>query len=286
MLLALDTSTRLASIALYSGARGLISEYTWHSANQHTVELMPAIARMLAQAKMTPADLLAVAVALGPGSFTGLRVALAAGKGLAIARNLVLLGVPTLDVVAYPHRKAHSIRPGSREPERSPGSRDRIVYWGQPLPVIALLQAGRGRVCWASYPQGQESTLDSSRIPRTGAVSGIAGQNRVVDGLAAPTPYTLDTLVGLMDSITYPAFFAGELASADRAWLSQRMGAGSRLASPALAAGRAGYLAEIAWERFAAGERDDLATLNPIYLHDPAMTHSALSSRGEEGGKA
>ena len=250
MLLALDTSTRLASIALYSGERGLISEYTWHSSNQHTVELMPAIARMLAQAKMAPADLLAVAVALGPGSFTGLRVALAAGKGLAVARNLALLGVPTLDVIAYPHRKA------------------KCMKRGQPLPVIALLQAGRGRVCWASYTEE-------------------------VEGPAVPTPYALDTLAGLMESITYPALFAGELESADRARLAEHIVVGSRVASPALASGRAGYLAEIAWGRFAAGGRDDPATLNPIYLArqgtpglTPALERGALPSQAlGKGGK-
>ncbi len=57
MLLALDTSTKLAGIALYDGDRGLIAEYNWHSANRHTVELMPQVAQMLAQAGVTPRDL-------------------------------------------------------------------------------------------------------------------------------------------------------------------------------------------------------------------------------------
>ena len=74
MLLALDTSTKQAGIALYDGARGLIAEYNWHSANRHTEELMPAVSQMLAKASVKPSSLAAVAVALGPGSFTGLRV--------------------------------------------------------------------------------------------------------------------------------------------------------------------------------------------------------------------
>ena len=71
MLLAIDTSTKQAGIALYDGARGLIAEYNWHSANRHTEELMPAVAQMLAQAGAKSSGLRAVAVALGPGSFTG-----------------------------------------------------------------------------------------------------------------------------------------------------------------------------------------------------------------------
>ena len=54
MLLAIDTSTKQAGIALYDGARGLIAEYNWHSANRHTEELMPAVAQMLAQASAKP----------------------------------------------------------------------------------------------------------------------------------------------------------------------------------------------------------------------------------------
>ncbi|PKO21416.1 MAG: tRNA (adenosine(37)-N6)-threonylcarbamoyltransferase complex dimerization subunit type 1 TsaB [Chloroflexi bacterium HGW-Chloroflexi-1] len=224
MLLALDTSTRLAGIALYDGVRGLIAEQNWHSANRHTVELTPRVAQMLAQADATAADLCAVAVALGPGSFTGLRVALAVAKGLALANALTLLGVPTLDVVAYPHSR-------------------------QPLPVIAVVPAGRGRVCWAPYALGPA-------------------------GWSPQAPYGLTTVTALAESIDQPTLFAGELAAADWATLAERLG--ERLAErayllpPALSMRRAGYLAEIAWGRFAAGQADDLATLTPIYLHEPA----------------
>jgi len=220
MLLALDTSTRLAGIALYDGERGLVAEQNWHSANRHTVELIPRVAEMLAQTDATAADLRAVAVALGPGSFTGLRVALAAAKGLALANGLALLGVPTLDVVAYPHSR-------------------------QPLPVIAVVPAGRGRVCWAPYAAGPA-------------------------GWAPQAPYGLATVTGLAESVDRPTLFAGELAAADRATLAERLGERAHLLPPALAVRRAGYLAEMAWGRFVAGQADDLATLNPIYLHEPA----------------
>lgn len=129
MLLALDTSTRQAGIALYNAEHGLIAEYTWRSANRHTEELLPAVAHVLAQAGLAARDLDAVGVALGPGSFTGLRVGLAAAKGLALAHGLKLIGMPTLDFTAYPHQS-------------------------QPAPVVTLIQAGRGRVYWARYAHG------------------------------------------------------------------------------------------------------------------------------------
>ncbi len=220
MLLALDTSTKLAGIALYDGERGLLAEYNWHSANRHTVELMPQVAQMLAQAGAQPANLIAVAVALGPGSFTGLRVALAAAKGLALANKLTLLGVPTLDAVAYPHQ-------------------------AQPTPVIALVQAGRGRVCWASYAHGPA-------------------------GWAAQAPFALSTVGELADQVFRPTLFAGELLAANRETLIARLGrTRAQFLGPALTMRRAGYLAELAWKRFANGEVDDPATLTPIYLHEP-----------------
>ncbi len=222
MLLALDTSTRLAGIALYDGERGLLAEYNWHSANRHTVELMPQVAHMLAQADVRPAGLQAVAVALGPGSFTGLRVALAAAKGVALANGIKLLGVPTLDAVAYPHQS-------------------------EPVPVIAVIQAGRGRVCWALYAHGP-------------------------DGWAPQAEYQLSTVEALAQTVVRPTMFVGELLPADRELLVQWCGRGRvHLLPPALTMRRAGYIAELAWQRLAAGQADDPATLSPIYLHEPPL---------------
>jgi tRNA threonylcarbamoyladenosine biosynthesis protein TsaB len=223
MLLAIDTSTKQAGIALYEGVRGLVAEYNWHSANRHTEELMPAVAQMLAQAGVAPGALRAVAVALGPGSFTGLRVGLAAAKGLALAHGLTLLGIPTLDVVAYPHQ-------------------------AQPVPIIAVLQAGRGRVYWAPYAHGPS-------------------------GWAAQEPPRLSTVPELANTVVRPLMFVGELTGADQETLiSWAGGARANFLPAALTMRRAGYLAELGWRRFEVGESDDPASLSPIYLQQPDGT--------------
>jgi len=223
MLLALDTASRTASIALYDG-RQLLSESTWHSARQHTVELMPRVVEMLAQAGSAPQDLSAVAVTSGPGSFTGLRVALSVAKGLALARGLALLGVPTLDVVAFPHR------------------------W-QPLPVCAVVQAGRGRACWARY--GWE-----------GDAWGPACDYRIS---------TVGSLVAATAGSQQETLFAGEIGTGTVDALRAGLGTQVRFASPAATLRRAGYLAELAWKRYQRGEQDDPASFAPIYLHEPAV---------------
>lgn len=127
MLLAIDTATHLAGLALYDQDAGrILGEETWQSVNNHTVELMPRLVRLMEQQGVAPADLSGLAVSLGPGSFTGLRIGLSLAKGLSLAHDLPLVGVPTLDIVAQPHK-------------------------GQACPIWAVLQAGRGRICAGHY---------------------------------------------------------------------------------------------------------------------------------------
>lgn len=125
LLLAIDTATQFAGLALYDGEM-IHAELYWRSNRNHSVELAPAMARLLSQQHVGPADLSAVAVAIGPGSFTGLRIGLSLAKGLAMARGLSILGVPTLDILAFQHAE-------------------------QRRPVWAVIQAGRRRLCAARY---------------------------------------------------------------------------------------------------------------------------------------
>ena len=101
-LLALDTSTEWASVALYDG-RDVLAEETWHAQRRHADELFPTIERLLARTRITLASVDKVAVATGPGSFTGLRIGIAAAQGIARGAGAAMVGVSTLDVLAYPH---------------------------------------------------------------------------------------------------------------------------------------------------------------------------------------
>ena len=125
MLLAVDTSTAQLGLALYDGAQ-IIGEYAWRSSQRHTVELAPAISELLTRCGITMDDIRAVGVALGPGSFTSLRVGLSLVKGLALSRHLPLVGIPTLDVLA-------AAQPASK------------------LPLVVAIQAGRGRFAAGWY---------------------------------------------------------------------------------------------------------------------------------------
>jgi tRNA threonylcarbamoyladenosine biosynthesis protein TsaB len=142
MLLALDTATDLVGIALHDG-QTILSECSWMGARRQTSELAPEVALTLRRVNVTTRQLSAVAVAIGPGSFTGLRIGLAFAKGLALAHRLPLVGVPTLDILA----------------------------WGQPRrdePMLAVLHAGRGRLVGVWYKwkaSGWQATSDPELIP-------------------------------------------------------------------------------------------------------------------------
>ena len=125
MLLAIDTSTHLSGLALFDGER-ILAEESWHSPDSHTVELMPRLVRMMKTHRARPQDIEAVAVALGPGSFTGLRIGLAVAKGLALSLGIDILGIPTTDFLTY-----------------------QFAY--QTRPVWGILRAGRGRIYTAGY---------------------------------------------------------------------------------------------------------------------------------------
>ena len=215
MLLAIDTATRYASLALFD-ATGVISEQSWYSRNNHSVEVMPAIARMLAQQRSKAHSLTGVAVAGGPGSFTGLRIGMSVAKGLCLALDVPIVAIPTLDIITYA--------------VGDPG--------GQ---VLTVLEAGRGRICVAAYhfEEGLPVREGTTKLVRT-------------------STWTV--------SATEPVLVAGEV-SAELAQRLLKQPNAHNIAVSSLAGSlrRAGYLAELAWDRLQEGRTDDLDTLSPIY---------------------
>lgn len=100
LILALDTATLVSSVALLENDK-LIAELTLQTRKNHSELLMPNIAELLAAAEKSKADLTAIAVSIGPGSFTGLRIGLATAKALSYALSIPIVGIPTLTAQAY-----------------------------------------------------------------------------------------------------------------------------------------------------------------------------------------
>ena len=131
MLLAVDTSTAQIGLALHDGGQ-VLGESLWQSRRHHTIELAPALVDLLARTGTEMRTIQALGVAIGPGSFTSLRVGLAFVKGLALALHVPLVGIPTLDVLAAGQATSK--------------------LW-----LAAVLQAGRGRLALGRYKAARNS---------------------------------------------------------------------------------------------------------------------------------
>jgi tRNA threonylcarbamoyladenosine biosynthesis protein TsaB len=98
-LLAIDTSTKFLSVAVINGSKVLAS-YHRRADMSHSSRLMPTIESVLKKAKVKLADIKGLAISIGPGSFTGLRIGATAVKAMAFALKKPVVAVPTLDAIA------------------------------------------------------------------------------------------------------------------------------------------------------------------------------------------
>lgn len=128
LLLALETSTDVCGVALFA-AKTLCFEAMLQRGRVHAEQLVPLIANALERCGLQPTDLDAVAVSMGPGSYTGLRVGVSTAKGLVEATGARLIGVPTLEALA-----------ASVQPYAKPGDL-----------VVPLLNSRRTEVYAAAY---------------------------------------------------------------------------------------------------------------------------------------
>jgi tRNA threonylcarbamoyladenosine biosynthesis protein TsaB len=149
-ILSIDTSSGQGGLALYDGRR--LSTRSWPADRSHTTTLLSEIHHLLDGADAGVRDLAAVAIATGPGAFTGLRVGFGVAKGFHLATGVPLIGIPTLDAAA-------------------------LGFATCGIPVVAVVGAGRGRLVWASYDTNPEG-LVQSRPPRNGTMGELIEELR------------------------------------------------------------------------------------------------------------
>lgn len=102
-MLGLETSSRLASVAIADGEK-LLGEVTLDTRLSRTEKLHEIISRLLADLALKVSDIDIIAFSEGPGSFTGLRIGMAAALGLGYGADRPIVAVPSLEVIAYPWR--------------------------------------------------------------------------------------------------------------------------------------------------------------------------------------
>ena len=99
LILGIDTSTKICTCSIFDSENGVIAETSLSVKKNHSNIVMPIIDNLFKISDLTINDIDKIAVAIGPGSFTGVRIALGIGKGLAMALNKPLIAVNELDIL-------------------------------------------------------------------------------------------------------------------------------------------------------------------------------------------
>lgn len=226
MILALDTATRQAGLALYDGD-SIRAETVWRTTDRHHTEwLVPALENAFKQSGITAKEITAVAVTIGPGSYTGLRVALSVAKGLVAALGIPLIGVNTLDVLAQPfmHNEGQL--------------------------VCAAVPLGRGRFAYHFYRALPGLTEDHEVAP---PIPGLGNLQAIATEIQEQYPKRHIKIVG-------------EFTRDERFNFEGDQSSHIEFVPDVLAMRRPGVVALLASRRLQDGESDDPHTLEPIYL--------------------
>src|SRR5271163_41481 len=236
--LGLDTSTSIASLALLSGGR--VAARIERPVTSHGAALPDAVDELLRAAGLTLGGLGAIAVGIGPGSFTGLRIGLSYAKGIAMASGCALVGVPGFDAMALAALERNNLEPGRL--------------------VCVVADARKNEV--------------------------YAGLYRVVaDELEKLSGELVIALEHLASRITEDVMFVGDDRAKDAGALVESRGHRVAVFDTGMLEMRGVCVAALGGARFARGETDRAASLEPLYIRTPEDTFKPKSPAvtGTEG---
>ena len=231
MLLAMDTASTTVSAAIYDRKKAqLLGECTWEGRRRQTQNLLIMVRHLMASVDVEPTDLTALAVTTGPGSFTGVRIAVSAAKGigLGLPSPPAAIGIPTLTVTVAPwHALASACNAAPT--------------------LCAVTFAGRGRYHWTLFAADKPLHRPDANAHRTGTAADLGA---FLEGLNLHPCW----LVGEVDA---------DLAAAVKAL------AHVVVIEPVYGLRRAGVLAHVAARLLEAGVVESLSSLQPLYLREP-----------------
>ena len=230
--LALDSATLAASAAVIT-AEKLVAERFINNKLTHSETLLPIIQQVLVDAGITPQNLGGIAVTCGPGSFTGLRIGLATAKGLAQVLECPLVGIPTLDALAF----------------------NLVGIKGLICPI---LDARKQQVYTALYSTNPGESGLAAGLPLRPALQRLNEYQAL----------SINELIDLLDKYAEQGSvtFLGDGVPVYAQALQQSLGDRAVMASRALNYPRAASVAELGLARITAGEDDHWSKLNALYL--------------------
>lgn len=246
LVLALDTTSAHGSMALLDAA-ALRAVMGFRSAHpRHAESLLPSVDYLLAQVEAKLADIGGFAVAVGPGSFTGLRIGVAAVEGLAYALDRPVVGISTLEATAFRYRHRRGL-------------------------LVAMIEAYRGEVYGAAYQS----------IGGTQAIGGtqVARDACSLEPVTEPACMAPARLLASLPAT--PDLVAGSGAIRYRHVVEETLPPSVIIAEPSLFI--AEEIARLGARKLAAGERAPLGGLDALYIRSSdAERHLAHTSGSGE----
>jgi tRNA threonylcarbamoyladenosine biosynthesis protein TsaB len=243
LILAVETSSRIGSVALALGPE-LLSHVAFSAPLHHSLEILPSIERLLERFGRRPQDIRQIHIATGPGSFTGLRIAVAMAKAMCLAGNVRIVTIDTLDTIA-----ANVTDVAPQEPL------DRLVV---------VLDAKRGQFFAAAYDriEGAGPESDSDYI--------IPVQNygfwRKIE------PDSLMDAPGLLGRFASPGRPVGVVGDGLLYYSKAFDAEGVRILDENLWSPSAAKVHALAWQKARLGRFTDPLALVPFYLRGPDVT--------------
>lgn len=230
-ILALDSSGLVASVALVSEDQ-LIGEYTINYKKTHSQTLLPMLDVMFQQLDMDIAEIDAIAISGGPGSFTGLRIGAATAKGLGLALDKPLIHIPTVDGMAYQMCGAEGV-------------------------ICPIMDARRSQVYTGIYEFVEESAK---------AVEDIGELSRTFHIIEEQMAVSIEELITKLNRLGQVVTFLGDGVPVHKAIIAEKLTVPYYYAPSYCNRQSAAAVGELALEYYRAGKMETAAEHRPDYL--------------------
>ncbi len=235
-ILSFDSSGMTASVA-FTADGVLIAEYTINHKKTHSETLLPMLDQIVRDAELTLEDIDAIAIAAGPGSFTGLRIGAATVKGLGLALEKPVIPVPTCEALAY-------------------------NLCGVSGLTVPIMDARRGQVYTGIYRENAVAGKTAGYYRENAVTGETSGYEVVLD----QTALSIEELLEKLDALGEPVTFLGDGVPVFRKVISEKIRVPYTFAPPQSALQRAASVAALG-EIYARGGRITSAdAFAPIYL--------------------
>lgn len=247
LILAIETSGRRGSVAIAAG-RQLLAEKTFSAPMTHSAEVFPAVQNLLKQFNRKPKEIEHIYISVGPGSFTGLRIAVTMAKTMHLANDTKIVAVDTLDVIAA------NVISFTTQNTTTQGPIHKLPATGHEK-IAAILDAKRGQFFVAVYNRQKSNTEKADNKSKE------IWEKILPDSLMTPSQF----LTKFADT-NNPVWLLGE----GLVYHKDKFKAdGIRFLDEHFWNPRAGNVHLLGWEMAQAGKFADPLTLQPIYLRRP-----------------